>query len=345
MAAEGRTETAPVGSPDLEEAVRGAAYSFDFGQAVRVLRRLHPDRRGVGGFAHPSDEVIRFSSNPSLAFPAGEVQDMIREPDTPDRMEVNFMGLVGNVGVLPLHYSKLVQAQERAGRPALRRFLDIFQHRLVSFFYRAWEITRFFVPFERGEGDPVSARLLELIGLGSPTLRNRMKVPDRDLLFYAGLLGMQQRNAMAMQRIIEDYFQVPADVVQFVGGWYPISSDSLCRLDDDGDDLSAGLGQHTVIGDEIWDPQARVRLRIGPLSRERYDEFLPGGKDHEALTAIADFFGGGEFEFELQLVLAGEDVPPVVLGGEGAESTPLGWCTWMRTRPFERDADETTLTL
>jgi type VI secretion system protein ImpH len=172
-----------------------------------------------------------------------------------------------------------------------------------------------------------------------------MGVADEDLLFYTGLLGMQQRNAASLQRMVEDYFGVPAEVIQFVGGWYRLAPGSLCVLDDEPDELAAGLGDHTVVGDEIWDPQARVRLRIGPLPRQRYDEFLPGGEAHKALAAFTDFFGRGELDFEVQLVLAREDVPPVLLGGEGGEMTPLGWCTWMRTRPFTRDADETTLTL
>ena len=69
------------------------------------------------------------------------------------------------------------------------------------------------------------------------------------------------------------------------------------------------------------------------------------GKGHKALRALSTFFSDGLFDFEVQLILAKEDVPPVVLGGEDRDATPLGWCTWIQTRPFDRDADETTLTL
>ena len=86
-------------------------------------------------------------------------------------------------------------AEGRKGRGPLRDFLDIFQHRLVSLFYKAWEKARFFIPFERGETDPVSARLFDLVGLRDEKLRGRLGVPDRDLLFYAGLIGVRQRNA------------------------------------------------------------------------------------------------------------------------------------------------------
>ena len=345
MASESRPDTPPLGLDGLEEALRADAHSFDFFQVVRLLRLLHPEREGVGKFSLPSEEVVRFTTNPSLAFPAGEVQEVTWEATGTPRVEVNFMGLVGNQGVLPLHYSRLVQSMDREASNPLRTFLDIFQHRLVSLFYRAMEKGRFFVLFERGEKDPVSSRLMELMGLGSPTLRSRMEVPDDDLLFYGGLLGPHQRNAASLERMIQDYFDVPASVEQFVGGWYSLSAESQCRLDEEVDDSSPRLGEHTVVGDEIWDPQARVRIRIGPISRDRYEDFLPRGRAHKALRALTTFFSDGQYDFELQLILAREDVPPVVLGAEQEGATPLGWCTWIRTRPFERDADETTLTL
>ncbi len=345
MGSQGRPETAPVGTTDLADEVRRDANSFGFFQAVRLLRLLSPEREGVGGFAPPADEAVRFSSVPDLGFPAGEIKEISEHLQGQPLLEVTFMGLVGNSGVLPLHYSRLVLSEEKQGKRALRDFLDIFQHRLVSLFYRAWEKGRFFIPFERGEADPVSARLRDLLGLALPQLRGHIGIPDEDLLFYAGLLGIQQRSAVGLERLIGDYLQVPVEVEQFIGSWYPLSQESQCRLDDEMDDNSPRLGEHTVVGDEIWDPQAKVRIRIGPLRRAQYEEFLPGGEGHRKMKALTQFFGDGQFDFEMQLVLAREDVPSMVLGGTGGDETPLGWCSWIRTGPFDRDADETTLTL
>jgi type VI secretion system protein ImpH len=346
MVSQGRSETAPLGKDDLAEELRNDAPSFDFFQAVRLLQRQAPERGGVGGFTLPAEEPVRFSSNPSLGFPAGEIQELEADPGFQPRMTVNFMGLVGNSGVLPYHYSRQVIAEGRErGRGPLRDFLDIFQHRLVSLFYKAWEKGRFFIPFERGEPDPVSARLFDLVGLRNNALRGRLGIPDEDLLFYAGLLGLHQRNATALERIVEDYLQVPVIIEQFVGSWYPLNEESQCRLDDEFDEMTPGLGEHTVVGDEIWDPQARVRLRVGPLSRERYEDFLPGGTSHETLKTLTTFFSDGQFEFEAQLVMKKEEVPPVVLGAEDESATPLGYSSWIRTRSFSRDADETTLIL
>jgi type VI secretion system protein ImpH len=345
MGSQGRPEATPLGAETLGEELREEAHSFEFFQAVRLLRLLSPNREEVGGFALPSDEAARFSSTPSLAFPPGEISEITVDAEQPPWVEVTFMGLVGNSGVLPLHYSRLIHAEERAGKTALRDFLDIFQHRLISLFYRAWEKSHFFVSFERGEADPVSDRLMEMLGLGSPSLRGRIGIPDRDLLFYSGLLGVQQRSALGLEQVVRDYFQVPARVSQFVGSWYPLSEGSQCRLDDQVDENSPRLGEHTVIGDEIWDPQARACIQIGPLSRTEYDTFLPGQENHRKLKALTTYFSDGQIDFDVQLILAREDVPSFVLGSVEEEATPLGWTSWITTRPRERDADETTLSL
>ena len=336
-------------SPDLrpsapwEEALDDAPESFTFFQAVRLLHRRFPDRRPIGEFAHPSEEVVRFSVNPSLAFPAGDVQDLLLDPEAPPRLQVNFMGLVGHMGVLPVQYSLLIDEQAAAeGEPdPFRDFLDIFHHRILSLFYKAWERSHFWVAFERGEEDPVTCRLLDLVGLGTEDLRGRMSLRDEALLFYSGLLGSQHRSAVALEQLLEDHFQVPAAVEQFAGGWYGLSAQSRCRLDDE-EELGGSLGDGTVVGDEVWDPHARVRIRIGPLRRERYDEFLPGGSAHQDLRDMTRFFSDGQFDFQVQLVLDRRDVPGMVLGEDTESALPLGWCTWIRTRPFSRDAAETT---
>ena len=155
---------------------------------------------------------------------------------------------------------------------------------------------------------------------------------------------MAGRSAVALEQLLEDYFQVPVEIGQFVGGWYPLARGTQCML---GDETSAAsqLGIGAVAGNEIWDQQARVRLTIGPLSRRRYDEFLPTGSAYKELRALARFFSEDRFDFEVRLVLARDEVPACVLGDESGAVTPLGWCTWIRSIPFSRDTDETVLML
>jgi type VI secretion system protein ImpH len=335
-------ETPAVGQPELEAQLRENPTSFEFFQAVRVLERLYPQRETVGKFGAPAAEVARFASNPDTAFPASEIQQLELSGGRA-RMSVNFMGLTGPEGVLPYYYSLLISERIRARDTTLRDFLDIFHHRMISLFYRAWEKYRFAVSYERDQQDRVTQHLKDLIGLGGTGLQERLSIRDDALLFYAGLFAPRQRSATALQQLLEDYFGVPVEVEQFVGGWYPLSASTHCTLGDEGD-ASEQLGWGAVAGEEVWDPQARVRLRLGPLTRRQYDQFLPTGSAYEPLKTLTRFFSGDQFDFEVQLVLARDEVPECALGAE-VPGSPLGWCTWMRSRPFSRDADDTILTL
>jgi len=171
-----------------------------------------------------------------------------------------------------------------------------------------------------------------------------MPIPDQLLLYYAGALGPQPRSALALQQMLEDILDVPVEVEQFVGGWYRLAPSTQCHVGDEtGPAEQLGLG--AVAGDEMWDQQARVRLRLGPLTREQYERFLPNGRSYELLRTLARFFSHDQFDFDIQLVLAREDVPGCVLGADVEEPPPLGWRTWLRTKPFTHDADDTILTL
>ncbi len=328
----------------LEKEILENPTSFEFFQAVRVLERLFPDRGRVGEFAEPKEEVARFAANTAIAFPASEVQTLDIEPDGQLKLTVNFLGLNGPLGVLPLYYSLLVADRARARDRAPRDFLDIFNHRFISLFYRAWEKNRFAIGYERDQSDLVTEHLSDLIGLGTQRVQNLFNVLDESFVFYAGLFSQQGRPAIALEQLLEDYFDVPVEVEQFVGGWYPLAANNQCAL---GEETSASsqLGVGAVAGDEVWDQQARVRIRIGPLNRQQYDGFLPEGGAFQALRTLTRFFSEDRYDFEVQLVLAREDVPGCVLGGEGVDATPLGWTTWMRSAPLTRDPDETVLNL
>lgn len=328
---------------DLEELLRSRPTAFEFFQAVRALERLFPDREPVGHFGEPAEEVVHFAVNPETAFPASEIRDLELPGGGPGRLAVNFIGLTGPEGVLPYYYSLLVSERLRAHDPTLRDFLDLFHHRIVSLFYRAWEKHRFGVAYERDRRDRFTRHLKDLLGLGADALQERLGIRDEALLFYAGLFGPQQRSAGALQQLLEDYFGVPVEVEQFVGAWYRLSAATRCALGEDGD-ASEQLGFGAVAGDEVWDPQARVRLRVGPLTREQYDQFLPDGSAHEPLRTLTRFYCGDQFDFDVQLILGREEVPACELGAD-EPGAPLGWCTWLRSRAFTHDPADTILTL
>ena len=325
--------------------------AFEFFQAVRLLEQLYPERAPVGEYADPGDEVVRFSTPGGVGFPATEIRSLeapVR--DDPAHMSVNFFGLTGPQGVLPLDYSLYAAGRERAGDHALKAFLGLFEHRFISLFYRAWAkahpaggtdpATDGTAPDSDERREWLMAQLLSIVGMGTPGLQGRLPLSDESLLYYAGLLSLPSRPASALEQLVADYFDVPCVVEQFVGAWYPLSRAAQTALGDEGGTLGGGA----VAGDEVWDQQGRVRVRIGPLTRRRYDEFLPGGTSYDALRALTRFYGNDQFDFEIQLVLARDEAPGFRLGSDDSP-LPLGWCTWLRTTPLDRDPDDALFTL
>jgi len=344
MATTGRPSNPDVSISMADAELRESPFLFEFFQAVHLLERLFPDKSPVGRFNPPGAEVVRFVANSTLAFPASEVQSLEWPKDGPGRLTVNFMGLTGPEGVLPLWYTSLLAERTRWGDRAAADFFDIFNHRMISLFYLAWEKYRFSIAYEREGLDPFSHHMLDLIGLGTPGLQNRLPVFDDSLLYYSGLLAQRPRSAEALRNLLSDYFEVPIEVEQFAGGWYPLDRNTQTALQG-GLGESEQLGFGAVVGDEVWDQTARVRIKIGPVSFAQYQDFLPQGTAFESLRSLTDFFSNGEFDFEIQLILDREDVPACELGAEGERAPQLGWHTYIKTRPMKVDAAETILPL
>jgi type VI secretion system protein ImpH len=322
-------------------------FEIGFFQAVRLLRRWLPTRLPVGRFSPPAREAARFIAHPSLAFPASEIQELtLPSDDSPATMKVNFMGLSSPQGVLPTPYTELIIERAQKKDNALRDFLDLFNHRLISFFYRAWEKHHFFVSYELGEPDSVSPLMMSLLGLGTEGLAKRQLVPDQALIFYSGLLTQKPRSAQNLKQLLTDYFRVKVEIEQFVGTWVPLRKIDQTVLDESESSMQR-LGFGAIVGDEVWDQQSTVRVRLGPLTREQYLSFLPREQSqaYRDLKSLLKFWANNELDFEVQLILQGKQTPGFDLDTDNDKNGELllGWTTWINNRPMERDPSEATL--
>jgi type VI secretion system protein ImpH len=344
VATESRTIDPDLTASAIGKKLRQEPFRFEFFQAVRLLEKILPERTAVGKFEQPAEEVAHFGAHPSLAFPASQIQGLDWPDDGPTRMIVNFMGLTGAEGTLPNPYTSLIIERLRSSDTSLRDFLDIFNHRMISLFYRAWKKHRFDVAYDRGERSKFSVQLLGLVGLGSDGLQDRQAIPDDALIYYSGLLGQRPRSAQALRQILADYFDVPVEIEQFSGAWYRLQPETQCSLSESACD-SEELGFGAVVGDAVWNQQSRVRVVLGPLSLARYSDFLPDGSCWNALRAWVRFFSNDEWDFEVKLVLEREQVPACELGADEGSMPQLGWVSWLKSAPLGRDPDDTVLAL
>ncbi len=339
---------------------------FDFFQAVRLLERLGAEhasadpirRRHPVGYDQPSErEIVRFRALPSLGFPASAVSQ-IRQPaggisqdgePPPPEMVVAFFGLTGPSGVLPQHYTALLLQRLRDKDYSLRDFLDLFHHRLISFFYRAWEKYRLPVAYERSQLDPASPEadlvtraLYCLVGLGTGGLRGRLEVPDEAFLFYGGHFAHAPRSAIALECLLADYFELPINVRELQGQWLNLPPGDRARMPcpEHPQGLNNQLGVSLVVGDRVWEVQSKFRLRIGPLTYSQFRRLMPNGDRLRPLCQMTRSFVGPDLDFDIQPVLLGSEVPWCRLGS-GADGAYLGWNTWVRSQEFAQEVDDT----
>jgi type VI secretion system protein ImpH len=344
MATEGGHEVTP-----LEELLLDEGYRFGFFQAVRLLqsrRREGAGRSAVGRDADPRREAVRFRGDPRLSFAPSDVS-RVEEPKEggPPEVTIPFFGVASpaSFGSLPLCYTEHLLDRRAQKDTALQDFLDLFNHRLTSLFYRAWEKHHFPIEYEReesGTGGRFEAALLAWLGLGTAGQRGRLPFPDLTLLRWAGTLARRPVPAQVLRDLVADLFDVTVGIETFVPHWYASEEDELTPLGSG----RGRLGRDLVLGRRVLGAQSRFRLRLGPLPRERYESFLPGGSAWEALGDLVRFAAGPEFDFEVQLVLRAEDAPePRLADGDGQGAMRLGWTSWVRTGPLARDPGDVVL--
>jgi type VI secretion system protein ImpH len=332
----------------VEEALYAHGGAFDFYQAVRLLEWMADAGRGVGEGPHPARGAVRFRADVGLAFPPSEVVEVRRPPaGGPAEMTVAFLSLAGAHGPLPMPLTERVLERLGEGDAAGRDFLDLFHHRLVSL---AWRIGKRTHPVLQGvlPADTETAGALRaLVGLGTPGLAGRLPgVDDRALLARAGLLARQPRSQAGLEGLLADHFGVPVAVEPLVGRWLHLPDEEWTRIGGSG--AHRVLGTDALLGRRAWDPQAAIRIRLGPLPLDLYRSLLPaaaheGGEDGAALVQLRElvrFYAGIDTGFVLALVLRAGEAPPTRLPRAGQPGAArLGWTSWLRTGRLPADPE------
>lgn len=335
-------------------------HRFSFVQAVRLLEEMavRADRTSPGEGVDPEREVVHFSHAVRMDFPPNDVEEVkeAREPGKPVQMTVNLLGLAGALGPLPTPVSELIVERVFRKDEAMRDFLDIFNHRLVSLLYRERKKYRPALDARGPDCGRVASVLYAFLGLATPNLQRRMEMSDRSLLPYAGLVLDRHRSMTGLKRLLEDYFELgtgggeavqrerrrggrqsAVKIEQFQGRWTRIEKDDLTHI---GTDYQGGrnqiLGRGAVLASRIWDQQASIEIQLGPLTLDQYMAFLPIGRSHDALFAAVRFYLREELGFSFRLELTAGEVPELRIGK--AEAAFLGWTTWLKTRTLENDA-------
>jgi type VI secretion system protein ImpH len=318
----------------LLDDLTAAPEHYSLFSALRRIEQAHRDSPRLGESRRAADDPVRIAQRPHLYFAPSDVAAFGAGDSATPRLEQHGFGIFGPNGALPLHLTELAYSrQHQADDPALSDFVNAFQHRFASLFYRAWADSDPCTSFDRVGEDDFRLYLGALIGIGAPAARDRDSVLDYAKLARAGLFGPQSRSAEALEQILTEYFELPVELIPFVGAWLDISTESRFRLGVAPEHAMLGLG--ATLGQTTWQCQSRFEIALGPLRIADFVNFLPGARGLAQLKALVRLYTNEEWSWQLRLLLEPAQIPAMRLGDSGW----LGWTSWLGARTqVARDA-------
>jgi type VI secretion system protein ImpH len=340
-------------SPDHDNALssrlRGRLTLVQFVQFLRCLQRESGTR--IGDVVPLSSQPVRLVPDVEPAFPVSELSwwkettsDAVRPT-----LAVNFFGLFGPCGVLPNHYSQLIQERLAMKDRALLEFLNIFNHRILCMFYQSWEKHAFAVSMETAAASKEKASVTEalwaIVGNRLEASRNRLAFDDTTTLYYGGLFASKRATQESLRSAIEDFTRIPTEIENLVGQWLRLVPEDQSRIGSFALGEQAGncLGVDTIVGEAAWSIENRFRIRLGPVPWDVLGDYLPTGAMLRSVVDFARRYVGPQWDFDVQMVVAANQVRGIQLDPQ--QPFLLGWNTWLGTWENPDDAEQAILEL
>lgn len=301
------------------------------------------DARSAGarlGYAlTPREDAVRLGQNPSTLFASSTLYSI----DTANRhadaaVKILSFGVFGPNGGMPLHLTEYVRERlhnHADSSPA--DFVDMFHHRLISLFYRAWADAQPIVQLDTPGRDKFSMYAGALVGMGFDGSWGRDAVEDSAKLYASSHLVRLTRNAEGLEQLVAHYFATPARLTAFVSSWIDIDPQEQTRLSSTG--ANNQLGVDAIAGARVEDVQSRFRLTLGAMALPLYESFLPLHRNNLRLRDWVRNYLGVEMDWDVELQLKADEVPRSTLGGV----TRLGWTTWLGQRRQSQPANDLRL--
>jgi type VI secretion system protein ImpH len=330
---------------DLRHTVFREGASFDFFQAVSVLERYYCGEVFVGESASLGN--IRFSTDNSIAFPGSDIVAIEQTDKEKIVMYLSFMGLYGVSSPLPSYFCDPITSKKEAFYP-LRKFLDLFGHRIYSLFYRAWKKYRHSINFKAKGTDTITGGLYCLSGQGTSlpaednwSLQNEL----RKISF--GRFSQKVRSAANLKWLLSGYFQIePIQIKPFASHWTTNPAKTILG------DSTYTLGRGLHLGERLKDSAGNFIISIGPVPNHLFQQFFPSWKmkyssDHlnseqeqnrqksslsEQMSALVHNFLRDPLDFVIEVILDTHSLGQPVLGSSVAL---LGRGFWLGNRPSE----------
>lgn len=299
----------------LLQALQGRVAEANLYRFCQLLERAVPELPPLGSSLDPADDPVRFRPDPGMGFPASELK-AIEWPSAsgPATVRTRLLGLYGVDSPLPTCYLDDI-ARRREGHEALQAFLDIFNHRVFTQFYRVWRKYCYPATFAAGGRDATSQCLLGLIGLGIPGSAEQIATPMSRFLALLGVMRLPTRNAEGISALVR--LLAPGTRCRVTPHWprrICLSRPaSLCR------EHPVGLAQGMPLGPLGFDANSQLHLLLHTDDPDEAQGWLPGAQLHHDLLVLLRVYLGWRCTARLHLALPWSLLPQPVLGAAGLQ--------------------------
>lgn len=287
---------------------------MNFYRFCQLLEQITDNELKMGTGESPLADPLRFAPSPEMSFPAGEFKCIEREPylNRPITVRTRFLGLYGVDSVLPpILLDDIVKQKD--GYQAMMDFLDLFNHRIITQFYRIWLKYHYPASYVSGGEDPVSKCLLGLTGLGIKGTSEQIGTPVSRFLALLGLVTQQTRTAEGIAGVVK--VLVPncdVEVDEFHPVW--VNVPDCAKLGGRGAQLSG----NSVLGKQFLECNQTVLIKIKPRDNSLIEQLLPDGQLHQDVMTLLRAYLGYQVDAQLNLHLPARFLPRTQLVSKGA---------------------------
>jgi len=285
---------------------------------MRILERYYASFSPPGTAKSIHQEMLQFKSRVFLSAPPGDLYSFNNEGKGgiwgKPVLEVNFLGIAGLQGPLPIPFTELLLERIKAKDYALDDFFQIFNHRLTSMHRTIYKKMSITAQDEMPEKTVIGKAVKSFAGVSLDTLSQRNAFDDTALMNVAGLIWQRPVSSAKLAHIIAHFFNVSVQIKPFIPQWKLAVVSDRTSLGSRG--RYRTLGKSSIVGGRMWDQGSGMIVHIGPVTLDRYKAFMPPMTAYHQLVDLVRFLTTPEMDIWVNIELVGKEVPKTVLGSQ-----------------------------
>lgn len=299
-------------------------YQQGFAPLLRYLDANAPLAARIGYSVSPKQDCVRFGQTPLMHFYSSAFTNVTFNKNSGEyKLKNSYWGLFGINGPLPSHLTEYaIERNYRLKDKTFTEFLDIFHHRFISLFYRAWADAQPTVSHDRPEQDSFRKRLTAISGdeaSGTDTFSQNKNIHQ----YMSGLYSQKNRSGTALSQILSEYLGLNVWLEEFQGCWYELQPHEQTQLGK----KNAVLGIDSIVGGRTYQCNFNFDINIGPVTYKQYTNLLHNKKYLKTVANLTKKMVGQEYNFTIKIVLKAHQTQSCHLG-----SARLGINSWCQNK-------------